>query len=333
MTYPISDHFDGSHFFNPEPTVRNSASRKTGFLSILRARWKRDPSEWATWPKHIPTQSWPAAGDVAAGETGVTFIGHSTFLLRLPGLTVLTDPIFSRRCSPVSFAGPSRVRPPGVALEALPAIDLILLSHNHYDHCDLPSLRKLRKRFPGARIVTTQGNAPYLAKKRLAGAVELDWWQAHQMGETRITAVPARHFAARSLNDRNETLWAGFVLEHAGSRIYFAGDTGYTKFFTEIAARLGSPDLALLPIGAYEPRWFMGPVHMNPPDAVQAFADLGAKQAIGMHFGTFQLTAEAIDAPEQALAAAKAAAGLAEGAFVTLGFGETRSFATARLGG
>jgi L-ascorbate metabolism protein UlaG (beta-lactamase superfamily) len=326
MTYPLSDHFDGTHFFNPEPTIRNSGNRKFSFFSILRARWKRDSSEWSSWPKNLPPESWPAPGPVAPGQTSVTFIGHSTFLIRFAGLTVLTDPIFSRRCSPVSFAGPSRVRPPGLALQNLPKIDVILLSHNHYDHCDLPSLRKLRKRFPEAKIVTTLGNAPYLAKKRLFGAVELDWWQAHEMGETKITAVPARHFAARWLNDWNETLWAGFMLEHEGTRIYFAGDTGYTKFFTEIAARLGSPDLALLPIGAYEPRWFMGPVHMNPQDAVQAFADLGAKQAIGMHFGTFQLTAEAIGAPERDLSSAKSAANLPASSFVTLGFGETRIF-------
>jgi L-ascorbate metabolism protein UlaG (beta-lactamase superfamily) len=293
MTYPLSDHFDGTHFFNPEPTIRNSGNRKFSFFSILRARWKRDSSEWSSWPKNLPPESWPAPGPVAPGQTSVTFIGHSTFLIRFAGLTVLT---------------------------------VILLSHNHYDHCDLPSLRKLRKRFPEAKIVTTLGNAPYLAKKRLFGAVELDWWQAHEMGETKITAVPARHFAARWLNDWNETLWAGFMLEHEGTRIYFAGDTGYTKFFTEIAARLGSPDLALLPIGAYEPRWFMGPVHMNPQDAVQAFADLGAKQAIGMHFGTFQLTAEAIGAPERDLSSAKSAANLPASSFVTLGFGETRIF-------
>jgi L-ascorbate metabolism protein UlaG (beta-lactamase superfamily) len=205
-------------------------------------------------------------------------------------------------------------------------VDVILLSHNHYDHMDLISLRKLRRRFPDVKIVTTLGNAAYLAKKRLPGAVELDWWQAYAMGDTSITVTPARHFAARWLNDRNETLWGGFFITHGGAKIYFAGDTGYTRFFSEIRARLGEPDLALLPIGAYEPRWFMGPVHMNPADAVQAFLDLGAKQAVGAHFGTFQLTAEPIDAPEKDLARALEAAGVAAAAFVTLDCGEARVF-------
>jgi L-ascorbate metabolism protein UlaG (beta-lactamase superfamily) len=326
MTYPVSDHFDGELFFNPEPTIRRSAGRKFGLLSILRARMKRDPSVWAEWPAHIENVPYPAPAEITEGEVGVTFIGHSSFLLRLPGLNVLTDPVFSKRCSPVRFAGPSRVRAPGLALADLPRIDILLLSHNHYDHCDLASLSKLRKRFPAMRIVTGLGNASWLAAKRVKGATELDWWQAEALGETRVTAVPARHFAARTLWDRNRTLWVGFVLEHRGAKVYFAGDTGYTKYFKEIAARLGPPDLALLPIGAYEPRWFMGPVHMNPADAVLAFADLGAKQAVGMHFGTFQLTAEAIDAPEAALAEAKAAAGLPDTAFVTLDCGQSSVF-------
>jgi len=191
---------------------------------------------------------------------------------------------------------------------------------------DLISLRKIRRRFPAAAIVTTLGNAPYLAKKGLGDAVELDWFQSVEVHDASITVVPARHFAARWLNDRNFTLWGGFWIEHQGRKIYFAGDTGYTKYFKEIAARFGAPDLALLPIGAYEPRGFMGPVHMNPEDAVQAFQDLGAKRAIGMHFGTFQLTAEAIDAPIHDLAAARAAAGIPAGAFTTLDFGQTAGF-------
>ena len=230
MAYSISDHFDGTHFFNPEPTIRSTSGKRTSTLSFILRRLRRDPADWSKWPDHIENVPYPApGGEVAAGSAAVTFIGHSCFLIRLPGLTVLTDPVFSERCSPVSFAGPKRVRAPGLALAALPKVDLVLLSHNHYDHMDVASLRKLRRRFPGMRIVTTLGNAAFLARKGLAGAVELDWWQSHGLGETRITATPARHFAARTLWDRNETLWAGFVLEHRDLRIYFAGDSGYTN--------------------------------------------------------------------------------------------------------
>jgi L-ascorbate metabolism protein UlaG (beta-lactamase superfamily) len=334
MAYSISDHYDGTHFFNPEPTIRSSTTgKRIGFFSFLIRRLKRDPEDWARWPKHIENKAYPApGGEVSAGSAEISFIGHSCFLVRLPGLNMLTDPVFSKRCSPVSFIGPKRVRDPGIALAALPKIDLVLLSHNHYDHLDLASLRKLRRRFPGMRIVTSLGNANYLAGKGLPGAVELDWWETHGLGETRITATPARHFAARTLWDRNETLWAGFVLEHRGTKIYFAGDSGYTKFFGEIGQRLGPPDISLLPIGAYEPRWFMGPVHMNPADAVQAFLDLGTRQAIGCHFGTFQLTAEAIDQPEIDLAAALAEAGIRGEKFATLDFGETRRFVAVGAG-
>lgn len=323
MPYPKSDHYDGARFFNPEPTVRHASGRSRGILSLLRARLRRDPEGWSAWPKHIVNHAYPAP---TSEPPSVTFIGHSTFLLRLPGLTILTDPLFSARCSPSQYVGPKRVRAPGLAIHHLPEVDLILLSHNHYDHMDLISLRMLRKRFPAAAIVTTLGNAAYLAAKGLHGAVELDWWHTTTLSETVITATPARHFSARTLWDRNETLWGGFWVEHRDHKIYFAADTGYTKFFKEIRARLGAPDLALLPIGAYEPRWFMGPVHMDPADAVQAFQDLGAAQAIGMHFGTFQLTAEAIDAPLHSLAAARSAAGISHEVFSTLDIGETMGF-------
>lgn len=325
MPYPVSDHCDGTRFFNPEPSNRPSGGRRMGLFSYLRARLRRDPSVWSQWPKHVENKPYPApAGLVPDGTVDVTFIGHSSFLLRLPGLTVLTDPIFSKRCSPFTFAGPKRVRDPGIALDALPPIDLTLISHNHYDHLDLRSLRRLRKRFPAMQIAAPLGNAAFLAGKRIGGAIDLDWWQTHQFEEARATLTPARHFAARWLNDRNETLWGGFMLEHRGTKIYFAGDTGYTRFFTEIRRRLGAPDIALLPIGAYEPRWFMQTAHMNPADAVQAFRELEPRIAIGMHFGTFQLTAEPIDQPEKDLFLAKAEASVKEDGFITLDVGETR---------
>lgn len=320
MPYPISDHFDSKLFFNPEPTTRAVNGKRLNLFTILRARMRRNSEEWSTWPEHVENRHYPVP---TVEPPTISFIGHSTFLLRLPGLTILTDPVFSDRCSPSQFVGPKRVRAPGLALSHLPHIDLILLSHNHYDHMDLISLRQLRARFPKLAIVTMLGNAAYLRKKGIPGAVELDWWQSHRHGESLITATPARHFGARTLNDRNTTLWGGLFLEHQGQKIYFAGDTGATKFFKAIHTRLGAPDLALLPIGAYEPRAWMSAVHINPEEAVQAFLDLKAKRAIGMHFGTFQLTAEAIDAPLHALAAARHEAGLMEEDFFTLDFGET----------
>ena len=330
MPYPISDHYDGEHFFNPEPMIRTVADgkRRRGVLSILASRLlrRRQPEGWSTWPGHVENTAYPLPPPPAAGQVQATLIGHACYLIRLPGLTVLTDPVFSDRCSPVQFAGPKRVRAPGIALDALPPVDLILLSHNHYDHMDLISLRRLRRRFKNVPIVTGLGNTGYLAKKRIGGAIELDWWQSASIGGARITATPARHFAARTLWDRNETLWCGFMLEHGGKKLYFAGDSGYTKFFKEIGERLGAPDLAFLPIGAYEPRWFMGAVHMNPADAVQALQDLGAAHALGMHYGTFQLTAEAIDAPPAELAKALAAAGVPAERFVAPDTGETRTF-------
>ena len=236
----------------------------------------------------------------------------------------LTDPIFSLRCSPVQWAGPKRARPPGLALADLPRPDIVLLSHNHYDHMDIPSLRILRKRHD-PRFVTTLGNARVLAKHGI-DAVELDWWQDTAIDALRITATPARHFSARTPWDRNRALWGGFMLDAGAGRILFAGDSGQGAHWEAIRERLGAPALALLPIGAYEPRWFMAPVHMNPAEAVEAHIALGSAQSVGMHFGTFQLTDEAIDAPLHALDAARTANGIAPDDFVTHGFGETRVY-------
>jgi L-ascorbate metabolism protein UlaG (beta-lactamase superfamily) len=203
----------------------------------------------------------------------------------------------------------------------------VLVSHNHYDHLDLPTLRWLaRERRP--LIVTTLGNKAWLESRGVANIVELDWWQAHQAApELEVICTPAQHFAARWPWDRCLTPWGGFMLRTAGSSIFFAGDTGWASYFIEVKTRLGSPALALLPIGAYEPRWFMEAVHMNPDEAVRAHLALGARQSLGTHFGTFQLTDEALDAPLRALAAACTAHGVEPGAFATMNFGETRLLA------
>ena len=219
--------------------------------------------------------------------------------------------------------GPRRVRAPGLTLEALPPVDAVLVSHNHYDHMDLPSLRALHRRFC-PQVITTLGNAATLRDAGVPNAVELDWWDSAAGGPLRITATPARHFAARGVRDRNKTLWAGFMLEADQRKLLFAGDSGAGPHWATIRDRLGEPGIALLPIGAYLPRSVMQPVHMNPAEAVQARAELGARRAIGMHFGTFQLTDEAVDAPLRALEQARDAAGLHSQDFNVLGFGETR---------
>ncbi len=314
---PVSDHCDGKRFFNPGP-----AAPVRGLADLLR--WRLDGGR-ARWPAEIVDP--PCAPPPPAAEPGtaaVTFINHATFLLRFAGGAVLTDPVFSERCSPVTWAGPKRVRRPGLALSALPRPDLVLLSHNHYDHMDLASLRQI-SRTHAPRFVTTLGNAATLASAGIT-ATELDWWESVQVGALRITATPARHFSARTLLDRNRSLWAGFMIGTPDGELLFAGDSGAGPHWAEIRQRLGAPGLALLPIGAYEPRWFMQPVHMNPQEAVQAHLALQATRSVGMHFGTFQLTDEAIDAPLLALREASGAAGLDAGAFTTLGFGETRVF-------
>ena len=330
--YPPSDHYNGEIFFNPPSTAPRSAEapaptnrRRGGLIAILRWRFG---GERKPWPPQPPDPK--PAGDPHAlppqDTAAVTFIGHSTFLIRVGGLTIMTDPVFSERCSPVSWAGPKRARPPGRSFAELPRIDLLLVSHNHYDHMDLPSLRAIRRR-DNPQVVTPLGNAVHLAKAGLERVRELDWWQSTDLPQNiRVTATPARHFSARTLRDRNHSLWSGFMLEVAGRRLFFAGDSGAGGHWAQIGQRLGAPNLALLPIGAYDPRSIMAPVHMNPPEAVAAHQALGATQSVGMHFGTFQLTSEPIDEPPAAMATARAEAGLPETAFVTLGFGETRLF-------
>ena len=315
-----SDHFDGEHFHNP------GGGQPARLGAVLRWSLTRQRTPWPRW---IQDPAWPPpAPTVTPGHAALTFIGHSSFLIRLPlpdggVFSLLTDPVFSNRCSPSQRVGPRRARAPGLALQALPPVDAVLVSHNHYDHMDLASLRALHRRF-GAPVITTLGNAAPLARAGVPGAAELDWWQATQAGPAEITATPARHFSARGLRDRNCTLWAGFMVRIGNAQVFFAGDSGMGPHWHAIRERLGPSGIALLPIGAYDPRSIMRAVHMNPAEAVQARADLEAARAIGMHFGTFQLTDEGVEAPVWELAAARAAAGLLPDAFDVLGCGETR---------
>ncbi len=272
------------------------------------------------WPRSVadPPEAPPAPPP--PGHAAITFIGHASFLIRIAGgPTLLTDPVWSERCSPLAFAGPRRARPPGLAIEAVPPVDAVLLSHNHYDHLDVRTLRLLRP----PRIVTGLGNAPILARNGIHGAEELDWWGETRIGEARITYLPAHHFSARAIGDRGRALWGGFAIRTPAGAIFFTGDTAYGGHLAQIGAEAGPFAIGLIPIGAYEPRWFMRQVHMNPEEAVRARADAGVRTAIAMHFGTFKLTQEGIDEPARALAEAREAAGLPPGAFIVPRFGET----------
>jgi len=263
-----------------------------------------------------------ALGDAAAV---VTFIGHATFLIQTPAGHVLTDPMYSQRAGPLNVLGPRRARQPAVRFEDLPSISTILLSHNHYDHCDLRTLRRLARRFDPT-VITPLGNAPLVRSAGIRRVEELDWWQEAKSAPLPIALTPARHFSARTAFDRNRALWGGFVLSLDRLRIFFAGDSAYGFFFRDVPKRFGPIDVALLPIGAYEPRWFMQAVHMNPAEAVQAHIDLEASESIGMHYGTFQLTAEGIDDPLHALDAARRAMNIPQSRFRTLEFGESAPF-------
>ena len=273
------------------------------------------------WPKHVDVAlQKPAARGAAAAA--ITFIGHSTFLIQTAAGNLITDPVYSTYAGPFGRLGPKRVRKPAVRFEDLPPITTILLSHCHYDHCDLPTLRRLVERFDPL-IVTALGNGDLLERVGARRVEELDWWQTAKGSPLSVTATPARHFSARVPWDKNQRLWCGFTFNAGGRRVYFAGDSAYAGFFKEIPKRIGPIDLALMPIGAYEPRWFMNVVHMNPRDSVQAHLDVAARQSIGMHFGTFQLTTEGIDEPIEKLREECRAQGVRDEDFRVLGFGES----------
>lgn len=313
---PVTDHFDGEVFRNGNP----GAAAGRSFADFLK--WQRTSrrAAWPAWVEHRVTPQLPTR--LAARECAATFVNHITFLLQYRGLNVLTDPVWSERVSPVAWAGPRRVHAPGLALEDLPRIDLVLVSHNHYDHLDLDTLQRLdREHRP--LFLTGLGNASFLREHGLGRVLEFDWWETHEDERFRCTFVPAQHWSGRGLQGRNRTLWGGFVLEVGGFTTYFAGDTGYWRHFGDIRSRCGTPDLALLPIGAYEPRWFMQEQHMNPEEAVRAHLDLAARHSLATHYGCFQLTDEAIDAPVSALADALAHHRVAPSQFRALVPGET----------
>lgn len=318
---PVSDHFDGRRFHNP--------GGRTGrtFWDLLRWRWTAQTQRW---PGSVHNRARPALPpSLSPGEVALTFINHITFLIQLPGLNILTDPVYSERVSPFASLGPRRVRDPGLPFEQLPPIDMVLVSHNHYDHLDLATLIRL-ERGHHPMFVTGLGNRAFLEQFGLQNVSELDWWQAVDAHGANVSFTPAQHWSGRGgRRTRNHTLWGGFNVRVAGAQVFFAGDTGYGPHFREIHERFGPPDIALLPIGAYEPRWFMRPQHMDPEDAMQAHIELEAQVSIGTHFGCFQLTDEGIDDPVTEMTAARARHGLPASSFRVLETGETRVFQTA----
>jgi L-ascorbate metabolism protein UlaG (beta-lactamase superfamily) len=311
MMLQKSGHCDGRRFFNPDGAKAQPFSAVPRMLLERRTRWPARIEE--------PTRRPPAVDGAAAV---VTFVGHSTFLIQTPAGNVLTDPMYSERAGPLNMLGPRRVRQPAVPFDDLPPISTVLLSHNHYDHCDRRTLRLLATRFDPI-VVTPLGNGTLVRSSGIRKVEELDWWEEAKTPPLPIVLTPAHHFSARSPFDRNRALWGGFMLATAGRRIFFAGDTAYAAFFRDVRHRFGAIDLALLPIGAYEPRWFMQGVHMNPAEAVHAHVDLDASLSIGTHFGTFQLTTEGIDEPLRALERARQANGVLPERFRTLAFGDS----------
>lgn len=315
----LSDHFDGRRFFNPTLEKRFSPGVSDVFRMMRGGRSK--------WPAAIGNTATPRLNaQLEPNDVALTFVNHATFLIQMPGLNILTDPVWAKRVSPVAWAGPKRIREPGVALDDLPKIDAIIISHNHYDHLDIETLKTLNDRFSPKHFVPV-GDGSLIESIGIKNVQELDWWERADIGaSTRITFCPAQHSSARGLFDRDRSLWGSYFIQSERQSVYFGGDSGYSTHYAEIKRRIGRPDIALLGIGSYAPRWFMKAIHMDPAEAVMAHKDLGAKVSIGMHIGTYQLSAEAVDQPQADLTDALHSDGLSLDDFTVLPEGETRLY-------
>jgi L-ascorbate metabolism protein UlaG (beta-lactamase superfamily) len=317
---PVTPHFDGHRFLNLAGEPETDRSLGEVF------RWYRTAPR-NQWPRSVPVS--PVVPDKRVDGLRVTMVGHATLLIQIAGLNILTDPVWSDRASPFGFAGPRRVTAPGIAIDDLPPIDVILLSHNHYDHLDITTLRALHSRHK-PRIITPLGNDSIIHPRIPDARVETgDWFDQFEIGPgAQADIVPALHWSSRGLGDRRMALWGGFMLRAAGRLVYFAGDTGYGTgaIFRDLRARFGPVDLALLPIGAYDPRWFMAEQHTDPEEAIRIMLDLDARAAIGMHWGTFKLTDEPWEDPALRLAAGIRDLGLRADRFVAMRPAETVDF-------
>lgn len=327
---------DRKRFENPWP----GAQPPHGWRDILR--WSRERGwlprgERADVPRFERASPAFEVPRAPRDSLTATWIGHSTVLVQLGGLNILTDPIWSQRASPLRALGPRRVVPPGAAIESLPPLDLVLLSHNHYDHLDAPTVRRLARLHPDALWMAPLGLSPILRRSGVGRISELGWWEETTAGAATVAATPARHFSARGFTDRMRTLWCGWTVRAAGHALYFAGDTAYHPEFAKIGERFGPFDIVLLPIGAYDPRWFMERVHVDPEEAVRAYLEVSGDSldaarssrpphiALAIHWGTFKLTDEPMDEPPRRARAAWRAAGLPDEELWILRHGETRA--------
>jgi L-ascorbate metabolism protein UlaG (beta-lactamase superfamily) len=318
MTPPASDHFNGKTFFQP------GAHLERLFRDFLRWRFT---SRRAPWPRTVALSPQPPPPTPRGSELVATWLGHATYLLQTTQGNLLFDPVFSRRVSPFTWIGPRRVHPVPIPISGLPEITAVCVSHDHYDHCDVASIRQLADRFNPVFIAPLRHHA-LLAAAGASRIVELDWWQTERLTTgAEVTLTPTKHWSNRLGTPRNHRLWGGFHIRIKTTpqrTVWFVGDSGYDQsVFREIRARCGAPDLAFVPIGAYEPRWFMAPMHMNPTEAVQLHRDIGAGLSLAMHWGTFHLTDEARDAPVQELREAMASVGVGTRGFRVPGPGES----------
>lgn len=314
-----SDHFNGKKFINP--------TLETPFSPSIGDIYKMMKEGRPKWLSNIENTAIPHLNETLnADDFSITFINHATFLIQTEGLNILTDPVWAECASPVSWFGPKRVRKPGVAMDDLPKIDVILISHNHYDHLDKKTLKELNQRFSPLVLVPI-GDKELIESFGVKNVKELDWWENVKINpNTIITFTPQQHSSGRTLLDRDKSLWGSYYIQSHGRSIYFGGDGGYSTHFTDIKNKLGSPEIAILGIGAYLPNFFMKAIHTSPAEAVTAHLDLGATQSIGMHFGTFQLASERFEQPLEDLKTAKEKNNLSDDDFIVLQEGETKFY-------